>query len=82
MANKKVIIYTQPTCPPCFEAKTWMTNQKIPFEDRDIRKDDKYLQELIRLGASATPVFQIGDEVIMGFAQDKIKSAWNDHQAK
>ncbi|TCP59157.1 glutaredoxin [Tumebacillus sp. BK434] len=77
MADKKIIIYTQPTCPPCFEAKAWMTNSNIPFEDRDIRKDDKHLQDLINLGAAATPVFLVGDEVIMGYDQGKIKSAWD-----
>lgn len=77
MADKKIIIYTQPTCPPCFEAKTWMTNSDIPFEDRDIRKDEKHLQDLINLGAAATPVFLVGDEVIMGYDPDKIKAAWD-----
>jgi glutaredoxin len=82
MSDKKVIIYTQPTCPPCFQAKTWMQDSGIPYEDRDIRKNDKYLQELIGLGASATPAFVIGDNVILGFAQDKIKQAWEAYQTK
>ncbi|WP_330217803.1 glutaredoxin family protein [Neobacillus vireti] len=48
----------------------------IEFEERDIRKDDQYLQELIELGAAATPATIIKDEnseeVILGFDQAKL----------
>lgn len=46
------------------------------FEERDIRKNDQYLHELIGLGAAATPatIIQDGDpeEVILGFDQAKL----------
>ncbi len=48
---KKVIIYSQETCPPCHEEKLWLKENGIVFEERDIRKNDQYLQELIELGA-------------------------------
>jgi glutaredoxin len=73
---KKVIIYTQPTCPPCHAEKLWLKENGIEFEDRDIRQKDQYLQELIGLGASATPATVIkdesGEEVVMGFDQEKL----------
>ncbi|MFD2445297.1 glutaredoxin family protein [Bacillus sp. CGMCC 1.16607] len=73
---KKVIIYTQETCPPCHAEKLWLKENGIEFEDRDIRKNDQYMHELIALGASATPATIIKDdqseEVILGFDQEKI----------
>ncbi|ETI69081.1 hypothetical protein BAVI_09986 [Neobacillus vireti LMG 21834] len=73
---KKVIIYSQVTCPPCHEEKLWLKENGIEFEERDIRKDDQYLQELIELGAAATPATIIKDEnseeVILGFDQAKL----------
>jgi glutaredoxin len=73
---KKVIIYTQQTCPPCHAEKIWLKENGIEFEDRDIRKDDQYLQELISLGAAATPATVIKDEssekVVLGFDQEKL----------
>jgi glutaredoxin len=73
---KKVIIYTQETCSPCHEEKLWLKENGIEFEERDIRKNDQYLQELIELGASSTPVTIIQDEdseeFILGFDQTKI----------
>ncbi|MBT2698714.1 glutaredoxin family protein [Bacillus sp. ISL-40] len=72
---KKVIIYSQETCPPCHAEKLWLKENGIEFEEKDIRKNDQYLQELIELGASATPVTIIKDEdseeFILGFDQAK-----------
>ncbi|MGF6949301.1 glutaredoxin [Neobacillus sp. B4I6] len=72
---KKVIIYSQETCPPCHAEKLWLKENGIEFEEKDIRKNEQYLQELIELGASATPVTVIKDEdseeFILGFDQAK-----------
>lgn len=73
--EKKVILYSQPTCPPCFQAKAWLADEEIPFEVRDIREKQEYLEELVNLGANATPAFVIGDEVVLGFNKDKIRAA-------
>ncbi len=81
MADKKVILYSQPTCPPCHTAKNWLTNEGIPFEVRDIRENPDYIDELVKLGSSATPTFVIGDDVYMGFDQNKIKAAWDTYSA-
>jgi glutaredoxin len=74
--SKQVIIYTQPTCPPCQEEKLWLKEHGIDFEDRDIRKKQEYMQEAIDLGASATPVTVIkdenGQEVVFGFDKEKL----------
>ena len=68
---KNIIIYTQETCSPCQEEKLWFKDKGIEFEERDIRKNDEYLQELIELGASSTPVTIIQDgehkDYILGF---------------
>jgi glutaredoxin len=73
---KKVIIYSQETCPPCHAEKLWFKENGIEFEERDIRKNDQFLHEIIALGAAATPVTIIKDEdseeVIMGFDQSKL----------
>jgi glutaredoxin len=74
--EKKVIIYTQETCPPCFAEKEWLKANNIEFEERDIRKNQSYMKEVMDLGASATPVTVIktGEEkqVVMGFNEDEL----------
>ncbi|RZT22603.1 glutaredoxin family protein [Fictibacillus sp. BK138] len=74
--EKKVIIYTQETCPPCFAEKEWLKANNIEFEERDIRKNQSYMKEVLDLGASATPVTVIESEeskkVVMGFKEDEL----------
>jgi glutaredoxin len=74
---KKVVIYTQETCPPCFAEKEWLKANNIDFEERDIRKNENYMQEVIKLGASATPVTVVSDgdkqDVVMGYKEDELK---------
>ncbi|WNB93766.1 glutaredoxin family protein [Bacillus sp. NEB1478] len=75
----KIIIYTQETCPPCFAEKEWLKDHNFEFEERDIRKNKNFMQEVVALGASATPVTVITDEdskdhVIMGFKEDELES--------
>lgn len=81
MSDKKVIIYTQQTCPPCHQAKAWMTDHDIPFDNRDIRENPQYMQEIIDLGAAATPVLVVGEQVLMGFQPEKVKAAWEALQS-
>ncbi|WP_028401652.1 glutaredoxin family protein [Ectobacillus panaciterrae] len=73
---ENVIIYAQETCGPCHAEKEWLKNNNIPFEERDIRKNPSYLEEVIELGASATPVTVIKKgteiEVVMGFDREKL----------
>ncbi|MCQ6265988.1 glutaredoxin family protein [Fictibacillus sp. WQ 8-8] len=76
--EQKVIIYTQETCPPCFAEKEWLKSNNISFEERDIRKNPQYMNEVIGFGASATPVTVIikdgSQEVVMGFKQEELQS--------
>ena len=71
-----MIIYTQETCPPCHAEKLWFKENGIEFEERDVRKNDQYLYELIELGAAATPAtiikYEDREEVILGFDQTKL----------
>jgi len=46
-----------------------------PFEERDITQDEAALAELEKLGLMTTPVTVIGEEVIVGFDQQRIRAA-------
>jgi len=74
---KSVIVYTQPGCVSCEREKEFLSNKGIPFTERNIRQDPAALVELQRLGARATPVTIIGDdvgvEVVVGFDWGRIE---------
>ncbi len=54
----------------------WLSQHGIVFEERDITQNEQWMDELMALGASATPttVIEWDDqrEVIVGFDQAKL----------
>ena len=68
-----VKVYSTPTCVYCKTLKSYLTNHNIQFEDIDISKDEKVLQEMIKKsGQMGVPVVEIDEEVIVGFDKAKI----------
>ncbi|MDF2855190.1 MAG: NrdH-redoxin [Neobacillus sp.] len=74
---REVIVYSQEGCRPCTEVKLWLKENGIDFEERNIRENPTYLNEIVDLGASATPATVINDdngkEVILGFDLDRFE---------
>ncbi|WP_227521923.1 glutaredoxin domain-containing protein [Bacillus solitudinis] len=76
----KVFVYTQEKCRPCHAEKEWLKSHNIDFEERDVRKDPIYLEEILKFNASSTPVTVIEREkgepqVIMGFHVRRLAEA-------
>lgn len=62
----------------CDQAKEYLSQKKIEFQDKDITRDPAALQELKNLGYMTTPVIQINGRTIVGFDQQKIDAALMD----
>jgi glutaredoxin-like YruB-family protein len=70
---KKVKIYSQPTCPDCNKAKAYLDRKGVPYEDINVRKSKRAMDEMVRTyGIRVTPVIVIGDRVMVGFNAPKI----------
>lgn len=70
MANKKVVIYSTPTCPYCKRAKDYLSRKGIPFVDRNVAQDRGVAKEMIQKSEQmGVPVITIDGEVIVGFNQ-------------
>ena len=73
MADKKVLIYSTPTCPYCKRAKDYLTQRGIPFTDINVAAEREKAQEMIqKSGQMGVPVIMVDDEVIVGFNQAKL----------
>jgi glutaredoxin 3 len=59
----------------CSQAKEYLSQKQVPFEDRNITADPSALEELKKLGYMTTPVLVIDGGVIVGFDQAKIDTA-------
>jgi glutaredoxin-like YruB-family protein len=72
--EKKVRIYSTPTCPWCIRAKQFLKENNIIFEDLDVSVDQSASEEMIRKsGQMGVPVLDIDDQIIIGFDKEKIK---------
>lgn len=75
--DKKVKIYTTPTCHYCQKAKEFLTEKGVTFEAFDVSKDKEALQEMKRIsgGARSVPVISVCDEVLVGFDRKALEKA-------
>jgi len=72
--DKKVTVYSTPTCPFCIRAKQYLKDNKIKFEDIDVSENQEKAQEMIKKsGQMGVPVIEIDGDIVVGFDKDKIK---------
>ena len=72
--EKTVQIYSTPSCHFCHAAKEFFTAQNVEFTDYDVAADVDKRQEMIEMtGQMGVPVIQIGEDVVVGFDEDKVK---------
>ena len=74
--EKKVKIYSTPTCVYCVTLKEFFKEKGVEFEDVDVSLNEEAAREMImKTGQMGVPVVEIGEEVIVGFDRDKIIQA-------
>jgi len=56
----------------CDQAKDYLSQKGIEFQERDIAQDPSALADLKKLGYMTTPMIVIDGSVIVGFDADKI----------
>jgi len=71
--EKKIIVYSTATCPYCRQAKEFLKQNNINFEEIDVASDQNAAQEMVqKSGQMGVPVLDINGEIIIGFDLDKI----------
>jgi len=69
-----VIIYSTPVCHFCHAAKEFFAENDVAFTEHDVAADLEKRQEMIEMtGQMGVPVIRIGDDVVIGFDEDKVK---------
>ena len=73
-ATPQVTIYSTPTCHFCHATKDYFTAHNIAFTDYNVASDLPKRQEMIqKSGQMGVPVILVGDEVTVGFDEDRLK---------
>ncbi|MEX1063963.1 MAG: Uxx-star family glutaredoxin-like (seleno)protein [Candidatus Paceibacterota bacterium] len=71
--NKKVEIYTTPTCAYCKMAKEYFKQKEIEYTEYDVAKDTAKRQEMVdKTQQFGVPVILIDGKVVIGFDKAKI----------
>ena len=74
MTDKKVAIYSTPTCPYCERAKDYLSRKGILYVDYNVAENKDKAKEMIqKSGQMSVPVIIIDNEIVVGFNQ-----AWLD----
>ena len=75
MADKKVTVYSTPTCPYCKRVKDYLTQKGVSFSDYNVAADREKAKEMIdKSKQMGVPVIIIDNDVVVGFNQAKLDS--------
>lgn len=74
--DKKVTIYSTPTCHFCHMAKDFFNEKGVSYTEYDVARDLEKRQEMIqKSGQMGVPVICVGDELIIGFDKERLASS-------
>jgi glutaredoxin-like YruB-family protein len=72
--NTAVTIYSTPVCHFCHAAKDFFKENNVAYTEYDVAADLEKRTEMIDMtGQMGVPVIRIGDDVIIGFDEPKLK---------
>jgi glutaredoxin-like YruB-family protein len=75
-AQKKIVIYTTPSCVYCKMAKEFFKKNGIAYEERDVASDLAARDEMLKKsGQMGVPVIEAGGQIIIGFDQPRLREA-------
>ena len=73
--QKRVTVYSTPTCTWCNALKTHLRKNGIRFTDVDVSKDQKAAEAMVKKsGQQGVPQTDINGQIIVGFDKPKINS--------
>ncbi|MEK7212624.1 MAG: glutaredoxin domain-containing protein [Patescibacteria group bacterium] len=71
--QKKVIIYTTPSCVYCNMAKAFFKQNDIAYEEKDVAVDQAAVEEMIKKsGQLGVPVIDVDGEIVIGFDKPRL----------
>jgi glutaredoxin 3 len=69
-----VTIYSTPVCHFCQNAKEFFKENNVEYIEHDVAADAEKREEMIEMtGQMGVPVIKIGDDVVIGFDEAKVK---------
>lgn len=77
MRAQKVRLFVKPFCGWCHEAKDWLEERSIAYEELDVITDRAAFREMKELsGQTLAPVIDVDGEVLADFDTDQLEEFW------
>jgi len=77
-AQKRVIVYSTPTCPYCNKLKSYLNKHGIKFTDINVATNQQAAMEMVRKsGQRGVPQTEIGGQMIIGFDTARLSRLLN-----
>jgi len=71
--EKKVKVYSTPTCPYCKRAKAYLEEKGVTYEDIDVANNPQAADEMVKVSSQmSVPVIVIDNDVVIGFDKAKL----------
>ena len=72
----KVTVYSAVWCPWCSKTKEWLDAHKVKYAVKDVDKDSKAAEELVKKSRQAgIPVTEVDGKIIIGYDVPKLSKA-------
>ncbi len=77
MKPKNVRLFIKPFCGWCYEAKDWLEERGIPYEELDVTNSREARAEMHQLtGQSKAPCIDVDGEILADFDTDQLEAFW------
>lgn len=77
MKPNKVRLFIKPYCGWCHEAKDWLDERGIQYEELDVTSDRAARSEMIQLSnQTLAPVIEVDGEILADFDTDQLEEFW------
>ena len=77
MKPEKVRLFIKPFCGWCHEAKDWLDERGVGYEELDVISDRAAFKEMKELsGQTLAPVIEVDGEVLADFDTEQLEKFW------
>ncbi len=73
LRQKKVIVFSTPTCAWCIKLKSYLRSKNVRFQDVDVSRNASAARDMVRkTGQQGVPQTWINNQPVVGFDKAKI----------
>ncbi len=79
MNPRRVRLFVKTFCGWCHEAKDWLDDHEISYEEIDVNQSADGYAEMIRISEQKfAPVIEVDGEILADFDVDQLEEFWNE----